>query len=118
LRLTLGSLKELEFESVKKMSSIEYGNGREGSANGIKVEIIESLTATCEKMKAEKYDSNFEKYVVDWVFTFLEKPREDYPNLHTLLKDGVILCEFVSFFEPLLSSLSSSNAYISHFRSE
>jgi len=60
--------------------------------------ICESLTATVEKIKQEKYDFALEKSMVEWLGNFLDKKAEFHPNLTTneiaqLLKDGVYLCE-------------------------
>eukprot|EP01102_Stenamoeba_stenopodia_P002074 TRINITY_DN1183_c0_g1_i3.p1 TRINITY_DN1183_c0_g1~~TRINITY_DN1183_c0_g1_i3.p1 ORF type:complete len:972 (-),score=248.68 TRINITY_DN1183_c0_g1_i3:126-3041(-) len=70
----------------------------ETNGNG---DICESLTATVEKIKQEKYDFALEKAMVEWLGTFLDKKAEFHANLNTndifqLLKDGVYLCEIIN----------------------
>jgi len=60
------------------------------------LERVESLDATLQRHKAEKYDHKLERIVRLWVAELLDESFDDAQSFHELFKDGVLLCRYAA----------------------
>lgn len=77
-------------EAVNKTGGVQTDDGR--TLFGLDAEIYLKLKA--------KEDPDWERKIGAWIETVYGKPLIDVADLHTSLKDGVILCELLNILKP------------------